>query len=66
MLYVSSYLALVTPGGHWVTFGYLDAPIYWRQNYRWGGEVAEFAFWPLNRIDRKLRPEAWLLPSDEP
>jgi hypothetical protein len=47
VLYVGSYLALVVPDG--------SLP----SDYRWGGETAEKIFWPLMRIDRKVRPAEW-------
>jgi hypothetical protein len=29
--------------------------------YRWGGEAAQIAFWPANRVDRWLRAGYWEL-----
>jgi hypothetical protein len=29
--------------------------------YRWGGDAAQVAFWPANRIDRWLRAGYWEL-----
>jgi hypothetical protein len=49
LLYVGSYLALVVPGGFTNN-----------SNYRWGGMVADYFFWPLEQIDRSVRPKAWL------
>lgn len=60
LLYVGSYLALVTPPQSSMTA--------WRRaswsvpNYRIGGragDVLETVFYPLQRIDRRLRPAAW-------
>jgi hypothetical protein len=58
LLYVGSYLALVRPttvifngGGQKMTF--VDP------HYRFGGQIAESFFWPLEEIDRVLRPDAW-------
>jgi hypothetical protein len=30
-----------------------------RRHYRYGGEVAETAFWPLHWADRRMRPRYW-------
>ena len=57
LLYVGSYLALVKPGSvyEWdlITGNRLST------NYRSGGKVSECIFWPLEQIDRKVRPGAW-------
>ncbi|QDU30980.1 hypothetical protein ETAA8_61330 [Anatilimnocola aggregata] len=64
MLYVGSYLALVVPAGripvvddsiHGIAFG----KVY---HYRVDGDWAKFVYWPLEQIDRKVRPGAWELP----
>ncbi|WP_254511670.1 hypothetical protein [Anatilimnocola floriformis] len=66
VLYVGSYLALVTPGK--VRFAkvanvgpstYQSMVIY--ETYRYGGSWSEILFWPLERVDRKVRPGAWEL-----
>ena len=60
VLYVGSYLALVVPGGR-VIF-YAVGPNTSRGElvrYRWGDEWPRQIFWPLEKIDRKLRPKAW-------
>lgn len=61
-LYVGSYFALVVPSGVGIYMDdrtridpYLGTSI----NYRWGGATANTIFWPLEQIDRKLRPKAW-------
>lgn len=58
-LYVGSYFVLVKPfhrsqwlGGN----GTLHMDV---EHYRWGGKAAANVFWPLEQIDRKLRPGAW-------
>jgi hypothetical protein len=43
--YVASYLALVQPRGP--------------TNYRWDMSYAPQIFWPMEQIDRKLRPDIW-------
>lgn len=69
MLYVGSYLALVNP-----EFGYpgrttvpgsgpceavpFEAKHY-DSGYRNGGEWAWVVFWPLEQIDRLIRPNSW-------
>jgi hypothetical protein len=64
LLYVGSYLALVVPEGFRTApyegpgglFAMIDAPI---QHYRHGGRNAERFFWPLEHIDRRVRPGVW-------
>lgn len=48
LLYVGSYAALVTPSPYW-----------WINHYRVSPELSAQFFWPLEQIDRKLRPEVW-------
>jgi hypothetical protein len=60
VLYVGSYLALVTPNGR-VVF-YVVGPNTSRGelvHYRWGDDDPSRFFWPLEQIDRKLRPSVW-------
>jgi hypothetical protein len=58
VLYVGSYCALVKP---WNTgFDPYRFPVDQNEvHYRWGGRWAGVAFWPLEQIDRKFRPDAW-------
>lgn len=60
ILYVGSYLALVTPGGFSIAddTGGGNMPISF-YNYRVSPSICSTLFWPLEQIDRKLRPEAW-------
>jgi hypothetical protein len=51
VLYVGSYLALVTPD-HRDPFAY---------PYRVQNRLVEF-YWPLEWIDRRVRPATWQLP----
>ncbi len=55
VLYVGSYLALVTPGPR---FGWGSAvyPI-----YRVADGFCIRFFWPLEQIDRTVRPGAWTI-----
>jgi hypothetical protein len=64
VMYVGSYLALVEPSGHLGTIagqgaGQGQTFPFW-SHYRWGGNsFAPRLFWPLEQVDRKLRPAAW-------
>ena len=53
LLYLGSYLALVKPGPR---FGWGSAL---NSNYRVADEFGMWFFWPLEQIDRQLRPNAW-------
>jgi hypothetical protein len=57
VLYVGSYLALVWPDGE--RFNWADSrtdfPTYRYGTQSWAGSV----YWPLEQIDRKVRPGAW-------
>jgi hypothetical protein len=59
VLYVGSYLALVVPGGYAMPDsrrpGVYNVWVY----YRWLPPRGGAAFWPLEQIDRKVRPRAW-------
>jgi hypothetical protein len=57
--YVGSYLAMAQPG--WVLHvcthsGNGEIPL---EPYRFGGEWSACLFWPVEQIDRKLRPSLW-------
>ncbi len=56
VLYVGSYLALVTPGGVRIQepAGYVRVT-----SYRIDNRLLGQAFWPLEKIDRKVRPGEW-------
>jgi hypothetical protein len=63
VLYVGSYLVMVAPrscfpNGRAITteIGQLDA---WPEDYRVAPRTCEILFWPLEQIDRKVRPGAW-------
>lgn len=59
LLYVVSYLVLVTPPGPTTAKSSLarlfGPPPSYRIEGKWPGKV----FWPIERLDRKLRPKAW-------
>jgi hypothetical protein len=63
VLYVGSYLALVTPQlrtmtvVHQTPYGQMDELRY--THYRIGEKTPELVFWPLEQIDRRVRPAAW-------
>ena len=63
LLYVASYCALVVPGGDvWNPDPELRAQGVWTptgSNYKLGGIMANRFFWPLEQIDRLIRPRAW-------
>jgi hypothetical protein len=52
VLYVGSYLALVTPNARVRSVTGLE-------HYRIKGRVWSTVFWPLERCDRRLRPVVW-------
>lgn len=59
-LYFASYSALVVPHGNWVQISGLQHTWIRKGDYRLGGEgICPLVFWPLEKIDRKLRPVAW-------
>jgi hypothetical protein len=62
VLYVGSYLALVVPrarlsGRLNISSANLTADPW--EHYRLPGRVCGCIFWPLEQIDRKVRPKAW-------
>jgi hypothetical protein len=57
VLYVGSYLALVVPGSKPRSVN--DFLARRGTPYRWGGKTSAKVFWPLEQIDRKVRPGAW-------
>jgi hypothetical protein len=53
LLYVGSYLAVVSPAGTMLWWsGRVD-------HYEYGGRSVEQFYWPLEQIDRRIRPQAW-------
>ena len=56
VLYVGSYLALVTPDGGGGGNDVQGLWFYRLNTHSWAGKV----FWPLEQLDRKIRPKAWL------
>jgi hypothetical protein len=52
-LYVGSYLVLVRAGKSY------QKDSGWLASYRVGGAASQWFYWPVHRIDRRLRPEYW-------
>lgn len=64
LLYVGVYLALVVPGGVLITgeaLPGLPPPGSYRsdQNYRLGGTITQWIFWPVEQVDRSVRSTEW-------
>jgi hypothetical protein len=64
LLYVGSYLALVQPSGVVVQRPWREENGQlvvgnWHYHYQFGEQWAEQFFWPLEHLDRKLRPAKW-------
>ena len=59
MLYLTGYFILVWPDQERFNFAdsRSDFPTYRFGTESWAGKV----YWPLERIDRKLRPNAWAI-----
>ena len=57
-LYLASYFSLVVPDGNVRPVPGMPGN-YSVEDYRWGSETAHKVFWPLEQIDRQLRPAAW-------
>ena len=57
VLYVGSYLALVEPGPGFIVT--MNGKQVYSGPYRKGEEWSDRVFWPLEQIDRRLRPAAW-------
>jgi hypothetical protein len=69
VLYVGSYLALVTPGGvpiDIVTGSERFPAVLRDEKYYLFDRQAKWFFWPLEQIDRKVRPGAWRYNDPEP
>jgi hypothetical protein len=58
VLYVGSYFAMVVPGPISVTGSMGIGPPN-NPNYRSHGAWESRFFWPLEELDRKIRPRAW-------
>ncbi|WP_254508486.1 hypothetical protein [Anatilimnocola floriformis] len=59
VLNVGSYFALVVPQGFVRPYPAGKIGQQFSEQYRYGDMLSERFFWPLESIDRKLRPGAW-------
>ncbi|WP_254508836.1 hypothetical protein [Anatilimnocola floriformis] len=62
VLYLGSYLALVKPGPddfRSYAVSLTPSPGFYDTNYRFANPLLSRVYWPLEKIDRKLRPGAW-------
>lgn len=59
MMYVGSYLALVVPSGIHHPANYFEFLGY----YRCFDGIAAKVYWPLEQVDRRIRPDAWYGPQ---
>lgn len=66
LLYVVSYLALVQPPTAVTVTGGGNIAIHVVADYRFGVEPARGLFWPLEQIDRTVRPGAWITELEIP
>jgi hypothetical protein len=67
LLYVGSYLALVVPIGLFVDYSndpFAFEPELSYDRYRYGAARVAIVFWPLEQIDRRIRPEQWEMEFD--
>ena len=64
VLYVGSYLVLVVPPEQLRNTRRIQTYLF-GPYYRFGGQWSERFFWPLEQIDRKLRPGAWTRTLEE-
>jgi hypothetical protein len=68
-IYVSSYVALVDPQGLQCRSKTVKAGDFYFQSwvassYRCGGQHSERVFWPLEQLDRRIRPKKWEMSFD--
>lgn len=63
VIYLASYLSLSAPaiGGHTIIGGlnHKETYLHMCADYRWGGETTVRIYWPLEQLDRLVRPGAW-------
>lgn len=59
-VYIGSYLVMLDGAAPAVYYNQFGEPVWFDETqYRWGGEVARWIFYPINWIDRKVRPWYW-------
>jgi hypothetical protein len=56
--YAGSYLAIIQPGWEIQCCGH-SSHDYLFVGYRIGGEWSQRFYWPLEQLDRRLRPGVW-------
>lgn len=60
LLWVGAYYAMVGQTSTAVTgIGPWEVPL--EPRYRYGGNAAEWLFFPVHSIDRRLRPDTWVI-----
>ena len=42
-------------------FNWYTAVVRLDENYRYGHDVANWHYWPINRIDRRIRRDTWVI-----
>ena len=62
LAYVGGYLGLSDPRPGGISLGGSNET-WMSPNYRVGGDAAERVFWPLEQIDRRMRPSFWATQS---
>jgi hypothetical protein len=59
-VYIGTYFVCLKPPPQ----GYNDLLDRRWSSYRYGAGFAEIVFWPIEQIDRQLRPGTWTLPTE--
>jgi hypothetical protein len=57
--YVGNYVILVNPDKDAVAASKGTVLILESPDYLLGGDIAACVFWPLEQLDRRLRPDTW-------
>ena len=58
-VYFVSYLALVVPAGVEISLPAPAPPVWKINHYRLAPDQAAVVYWPLEQVDRRIRPAAW-------
>jgi hypothetical protein len=58
-VYFVSYVALVVPNGVEVSLPAPAPPVWKINHYRLAPDQAAVVYWPLEQMDRRIRPAAW-------
>ena len=60
VLYLGSYFVVVDPAGNHFCGSFTDFSVKkYLGHYRYGGSWSERLYWPLEQVDRRVRPHAW-------